>query len=74
MKKKLFLLCCLLPLLTSCSTFKEYISPEHPYIMLAFGIAILAFWVGVFSLLLKFAGLIVREILLFFLPFGIHNR
>ena len=60
MKKKLFLLCCLLPLLTSCSTFKEYISPEHPFIMLAFGIAILAFWVGVFCLLLKFAGLIVR--------------
>lgn len=72
MKKNIFITICLIPFLISCDTFNEYIGPEHPFIMLGFGIAILIFWFFIFQLALHCAARIVGEIIFFFLPFRFH--
>ena len=68
----LLIMLCMLPILSSCDTFKVYVSPEHPFIMLGVAIAILAFWFLVFQLAMHYATKIVAEILFFFFPFRLH--
>lgn len=74
MKKKqaLLIMFCMTQLLTSCDTLKEYIGPEHPFVMLGFAVAIFAFWFFVFHLVLHCAAKIVGEIIFFFFPFRLH--
>lgn len=73
MNKNIFITFCMIPLLTSCDTFKEYVSLEHPFIMIGFAIAILIFWFFIFQLALHCAVRIVKEIIFFFSPFRLHN-
>lgn len=63
---------CMMPILTSCDTFEEYIGPEHPFIMLGFAIFMLIIGFLIFHLALHCAARIVGEIIFFFFPFRLH--
>lgn len=71
--KQLFLLVVLLLSFTSCSAIESFISPDNTWGMLIFGIIMLVFWGWVFihgiGFLITILGFVLREILVFFLPF-----